>query len=199
MRAARRITEWGILGLTALMLLSLGWSAHRPYYNVAVAASVASEGATPRTEPAPTSSPAQETEEDFINPQALSHQRPETPQEKSRPLNSVPGEFVRLEPTSPLTVSPTGRLEFLAVVKNPHHTNWRVVGELRVLKGDGTEEILLKPRAVTLGKLQTLRLPAGFAAKRFPAGTTEFIAILRDLSGQEIDRARVTFTIEPSR
>lgn len=196
MRSARRLTEWGILGLVALMLLSLGWSAHRPYYNLAVAASVAAPSATTSTEPASASLPAPETEEDFINPQALSPQQPETPKE-SRP-SIIVGEFVRLEPITPLTVSATGRLEFLAIVKNPHNVNWRVVGELRVLKSDGTEEILLKPRAVTLGQLQTLRLPAGFSAKRFPAGPTEFIAILRDPSGQEIDRAHVTFTIKPS-
>ncbi len=193
MRHARTITEWSILGLTALMLLSLGWSAHRPYYNLAVAASVTSTTATAHPEPALIASPSQQIEDDFINPQAFSAQRTEA-QKESRPI--LPGESVRLAPITPLTVSATGRLEFIALVKNSQNADWRVVGELRVLKSDGTEDILLKPRAVTLRKFQTLRLPAGFAAKRFPAGPTEFIAILRNLSGQEIDRARVTFTIE---
>lgn len=194
MKRMRTITEWGILGLTALALLSLDWSAHRPYTAPAAVASAATMEASASSQP-------QETE-DFIDPKAFaSRARAQTVfAEFRRESNSVVlGESVQLEPTTPLAIPATGRLEFVATLRNPQATDRRVIGELRVTKSDGTVEILLKPRAVTLRKQQALRIPAGFTAKRFPAGQTQFVAILRDMSGQEIDRASVTFTIEPAR
>jgi len=80
---------------------------------------------------------------------------------------------------------------------NIQTSDWRVIGELYVTKGDGTSEKLFGPRAIRLGRAQTLRLPVGFAAKRFPPGTTQLIAVLKDHTGQIIDQAVLTFEIGP--
>ncbi len=195
MKRMRTIAEWGILGLTALALLSLGWSAQRPYTAPAAVASAATLEARASLQP-------QETEDDFIDPKTFASNQRETTafstETRTASNAAVLGEFVRLDPLTPLVIPATGRLEFVATLRNFQATDWRVIGELRVSKSDGTVEILLKPRAVTLRKHQTLRIPAGFAAKRFPSGQTQFVAILRDMSGQEIGRASVTFTIEPA-
>jgi hypothetical protein len=73
--------------------------------------------------------------------------------------------------------------------------DWRVIGELYVTKGDGMTERLFGPRAIRLGPAQTLRLPVGFGAKRFPPGPTQFMAVLKDQAGQVLDQAIITFEL----
>ncbi len=107
------------------------------------------------------------------------------------------GRAIRLEPSGALTVPRSGRIEFTATLVNIQASDWRVIGELYITKGDGTSEKIFGPRAIRLGRAQTLRLPVGFAATRFPPGPTQFIALLKDQAGQVIDRAVLTFTIEP--
>ncbi len=114
-------------------------------------------------------------------------------------LNSlvVPGELVNLQPAGSIVVTLTGTIQFIATLINPHSKAWSVMGELLVKKADGTTLTLLAPRQIRLGRGQTLRLPVGLPADpaTFPPGLNEFIAILRDLQGNLIDRASVTFIL----
>ncbi|MCX8103226.1 MAG: hypothetical protein N3E42_02125 [Candidatus Bipolaricaulota bacterium] len=146
---------------------------------------------------------------DFIDPLRFPARPPaERPVPRSKfPVQSsktietpaiIPGRAVRLEPLGSLTVPVSGRIEFAATLVNIQTSDWRVIGELYITKGDGTTEKLFGPRAIRLGRAQTLRLPVGFTVnpQRFPPGPTQFIAILKDQAGQVIDRAVLTFTIE---
>lgn len=211
------MAEWSVLGLTALALLSLGWSTYRPIE--APATIVHQAAAVPVTSLLQAQAP-EEIQKDFDQPR--DHPAPSPLQGEGRgegvatPTQQVAasvisaeritktspvvaGRFLSLNPTTPLTVPATGRLEFVATLNNSQPHDWRVVGELIVVKSDGTTETLLRPRVITIRGNQRLQIPAGFSAKRFPLGSTQFIAILRDQSGQEIDRATLTFTIEPAR
>jgi hypothetical protein len=148
---------------------------------------------------------------DFINPlrfparppakrivpsSKLQVQSSETEAPAHRPAPSViPGRAIRLEPKGSLTVSLSGRIEFIATLINIHKGDWRVIGELYVTKGDGMTERLFGPRAIRLGPAQTLRLPVGFGAKRFPPGPTQFMAVLKDQAGQVLDQAIITFEL----
>jgi hypothetical protein len=123
-------------------------------------------------------------------------QSSETEAPAHRPAPSViPGRAIRLEPKGSLTVSLSGRIEFIATLINIHKGDWRVIGELYVTKGDGMTERLFGPRAIRLGPAQTLRLPVGFGAKRFPPGPTQFMAVLKDQAGQVLDQAIITFEL----
>lgn len=108
----------------------------------------------------------------------------------------IPGRALRLDPKGSLTVPVLGRIEFVATLINIQTSDWRVIGELSVTKGDGITEKLFGPRAIRLGPTQRLRLPVGFTAQRFPPGPTQFLAVLKDQTGQVIDQAIITFRIE---
>lgn len=109
----------------------------------------------------------------------------------------VPGELVNLQPAGSIVVPLTGTIQFIATLINPHSKAWNVIGELLVKKADGTTLTLLAPRQIHLSKGQTLTLPVGLHAdpSTFSPGLNEFIAILRDLQGNLIDQASVTFIL----
>jgi len=109
----------------------------------------------------------------------------------------VPGELVNLQPTGSIVVPLTGTIQFIATLINPHSKAWNVIGELLVKKADGTTLTLLAPRQIHLSRGQTLTLPVGLSAdpSTFSPGLNEFIAILRDLQGNLIDQASVTFIL----
>lgn len=109
----------------------------------------------------------------------------------------VPGELVNLQPSGSIVVPLTGTIQFIATLINPHHKAWKVIGELLVKKADGSVLILLAPREIRLARGQTLTLPVGLPAdpSTFSPGLNEFVAILRDLQGNLIDQASVTFIL----
>lgn len=109
----------------------------------------------------------------------------------------VPGELVNLQPAGSIVVPLTGTIRFIATLINPHSKAWNVIGELLVKKADGTTLTLLAPREIHLSRGQMLRLPVGLPAdpSTFPPGLNEFVAILRDLQGNLIDQASVTFIL----
>ncbi|MCR4405090.1 MAG: hypothetical protein NUW06_07460 [Candidatus Acetothermia bacterium] len=109
----------------------------------------------------------------------------------------VPGNLITLKPTAPLEVSANGRIQFSAILVNQGDTALSLTGELIVIKGDGTTATLLPSYGVKLKAGQKIQLPVEFAVKswHFPPGRTEFLVILRDLEGEIIDRASVTFQI----
>lgn len=199
MNGKKRAQRWSVLVLMIGTAVLLGWSVSRPM---------------PPDKSAPSlqnSSREDALGNDFIDPQRfrISSARPpatERPAVAERPAGNslpqstpiVPGRAVRLDPISTLSVPLSGRIEFVATLINIQTSEWRVIGELYVAKGDGTTEKLFGPRSIRLGRAQTLRLPVGLAAtpKRFPPGPTQFIAILRDQAGEIIDQATVTFSIE---
>lgn len=199
MNGAQRTRRLGVLLLITATILSLGWSVSRPMPYLPQIAAASTE--SPHLHRALGQAP----ENDFIDPQrfripsarlpAMPEPSPSAAKEKS---SIVAGCAVRLDPAGSLTVPLSGRIEFVVTLKNIQTSDWRVIGELHVNKGDGTSEKLFGPRAIRLGRDQTLRLPVGFAAnpKRFPPGPTQFIAVLKDHSGQIIDQATVTFTLE---
>lgn len=208
MNGTKRAQQWSVLLLLIMTTLSLGGSVSRPMPHEGELAP-SEEGLTPSLQ---TSSREEDaSNDDFIDPQRFrtSSARPparpsvaESPAAADTPLSYsmpiVPGRAVRLDPVSPLNVPLSGQIEFVATLINIQTSDWRVIGELYVAKGDGTTEKLFGPRSIRLGRAQTLRLPVGFAATspRFPPGPTQFIAILRDQAGQIIDQATVTFSIE---
>lgn len=195
-----------------LTILLLGWSVSQPMpQHFAPPAPAAADQESYSTTTAVTAAIQKaDSGEDFIDPQRWKSsartpatERPsvaERPAGNSLPQSTpiVPGRAVRLDPISALSVPLSGRIEFVATLINIQMSDWRVIGELYVAKGDGTTEKLFGPRSIRLGRAQTLRLPVGFAAtpKRFPPGPTQFIAILRDQAGEIIDQATITFSIE---
>jgi hypothetical protein len=209
MKKTKRVQRWSVLVLIIATAVLMGWSVSRPMPRPLPALppgiALAQLSEAPRlSEP--------EDGSDFINPlrfparppakrivpsSKLQVQSSETEAPAHRPAPSViPGRAIRLEPKGSLTVSLSGRIEFVATLVNIQTDPWRVIGELYVTKGDGTSEKLFGPRAIQLGRAQTLRLPVGFTAKRFPPGTTQFMAVLKDQAGQVLDQAIITFTIE---
>lgn len=109
----------------------------------------------------------------------------------------VPGNLITLKPTAPFEVSADGRVQFSAILVNRGDTALSLTGELIVIKGDGTTATLLPSYGLKLKAGQKIQLPVELAVKswHFPPGRTEFLAILRDLQGEIIDRASVTFQI----
>lgn len=109
----------------------------------------------------------------------------------------VPGNLITLKPTAPFEVSADGRVKFSAILVNRGDTALSLTGELIVIKGDGTTATLLPSYGLKLKAGQKIQLPVELAVKswHFPPGRTEFLAILRDLQGEIIDRASVTFQI----
>lgn len=212
MKHTKRAQRGSVLLLIIAMMVLLGWSVSQP---MPQQPSALPPGTAPArlTEPAQSPSYNSGDGSDFIDPLRFPARPPahrpasssqfqvpslktENPERDAAPA-VIPGRAVRLEPLGALTVPISGRIEFTATLVNIQTSDWRVIGELYVTKGDGTSEKLFGPRAIRLGRAQTLRLPVGFAAKRFPPGTTQLIAVLKDHTGQIIDQAVLTFEIGP--
>ena len=208
MKHTKRAQRWNVLLLIVAMMVLLGWSVSQPMPQQPSAL-------PPETAPAKLTEPALSPHydsgdgSDFIDPLRFPARPPaerpvpsskfQVPSSKTPEESAIiPGRAVRLEPLGALTISTSGRIEFAATLVNIQTDDWRVIGELYVTKGDGTTEKLFGPRAIRLGRAQTLRLPIGFTAnpKRFPPGPTRFIAVLKDQTGQIVDRAVLTFTLE---
>jgi hypothetical protein len=117
--------------------------------------------------------------------------------EESEPSYYVPGNVVTLKPTTSFEISADDSIQFTAILSNQGDAALSLTGELIVIKGDGTTATLLPSRGLKLKAGQKIQLPVEFAVKswHFPPGKTEFLAILRDLQGEIIDRASVTFQI----
>jgi hypothetical protein len=172
MKKTKRIQRWSVLVLIIATAVLMGWSVSRPMPRPLPALppgiALAQLSEAPRlSEP--------EDGSDFINPLRFPARPPAkriVPSSKLQVQSSsvIPGRAIRLEPKGSLTVSLSGRIEFIATLINIHKGDWRVIGELYVTKGDGMTERLFGPRAIRLGPAQTLRLPVGFGAKRFPPG-----------------------------
>lgn len=109
----------------------------------------------------------------------------------------VPGDLVTLKPEASFEVSLDGNIKFTAILSNQSTEGLKLTGELIVVKGDGTTETLLPPRVLRLKAGQRIQIPVELALSswHFPPGETEFLAILRDLKGEIIDKASVTFRI----
>jgi hypothetical protein len=197
MKKTKRVQRWSVLVLIIATAVLMGWSVSRPMPRPLPALppgiALAQLSEAPRlSEP--------EDGSDFINPLRFPARPPAkriVPSSKLQVQSSsvIPGRAIRLEPKGSLTVSLSGRIEFIATLINIHKGDWRVIGELYVTKGDGMTERLFGPRAIRLGPAQTLRLPVGFGAKRFPPGPTQFIAVLKDQAGQVLDQAIITFEL----
>lgn len=118
--------------------------------------------------------------------------------EAERP-SFVPGRIVALrpDPDASFEVAADGSIKFTAILVNQGEEGLKLTGELIVIKGDGTTETLLAPRALRLKAGQRLQLPVELAVRTwgFPPGDVEFLAILRDLQGTIVDRASVSFKI----
>jgi hypothetical protein len=201
MKKTKRVQRWSVLVLIIATAVLIGWSVSRPMSRPlpalppGIALAQLSE-ASRLSEP--------EDGSDFINPLRFPARPPakrivqssetEAPAHRTA-LSVIPGRAIRLEPKGSLTVSLSGRIEFIATLINIHKGDWRVIGELYVTKGDGMTERLFGPRAIRLGPAQTLRLPVGFGAKRFPPGPTQFMAVLKDQAGQVLDQAIITFEL----
>ncbi len=224
MQKTKRAQRWNVLLLIVAMTVMMGQassqtSSGQASLDVHLRQSLAGEGEQSRrslvapanlAEPAHSSYTANlEDGSDFIDPLRFPARPPaerpvpsskfQVPSSKTPEESAIiPGRAVRLEPLGALTISTSGRIEFAATLVNIQTDDWRVIGELYVTKGDGTTEKLFGPRAIRLGRAQTLRLPIGFTAnpKRFPPGPTRFIAVLKDQTGQIVDRAVLTFTLE---
>jgi hypothetical protein len=197
MKKTKRVQCWSVLVLIIATAVLMGWSVSRPMPRPLPALppgiALAQLSEAPRlSEP--------EDGSDFINPLRFPARPPAkriVPSSKLQVQSSsvIPGRAIRLEPKGSLTVSLSGRIEFIATLINIHKGDWRVIGELYVTKGDGMTERLFGPRAIRLGPAQTLRLPVGFTAKRFPPGPTQFMAVLKDQAGQVLDQAIITFEL----
>jgi hypothetical protein len=197
MKKTKRVQRWSVLVLITATAVLMGWSVSRPmprqFPALPPGIALAQLSEAPRlSEP--------EDGSDFINPLRFPARPPAkriVPSSKLQVQSSsvIPGRAIRLEPKGSLTVSLSGRIEFIATLINIHKGDWRVIGELYVTKGDGMTERLFGPRAIRLGPAQTLRLPVGFGAKRFPPGPTQFMAVLKDQAGQVLDQAIITFEL----
>jgi multidrug efflux pump subunit AcrA (membrane-fusion protein) len=212
MKHTKRVQRWSVLLLMIGTTVIMGWSVSRPMPQQFPALPPGIALAKLTASPQPHSSLDGGDGSDFIDPLRFPARSPadrtvpsskfpvpSSETEASTPRTAspvIPGRAIRLEPKGSLTVSLSGRIEFVATLANIQTSDWRVIGELYVTRGDGMSEKLFGPRAIRLGRAQTLRLPVGFAAKRFSPGPTKFIAILKDQDGQVIDQATVTFTIE---
>lgn len=208
MKKTKRAQRGSILLLIIAMMVLMGWSVSQPMPQQPSAL-------PPRIAPANLTEPAQFPHDngdgsDFIDPQRFPARPPaQRPVPSSKfPVPSlqklqesavIPGRAVRLDPKGSLNVPPAGRIEFIVTLTNLETKDWQVIGELYVTKGDGRTEKLFGPRAIRLGPAQTLRLPVGFAANptRFPPGSTQFLAVLKDQNGKAIDQAIIVFSVEP--
>lgn len=199
MKKTKRAQRWSVLLLIIGATVLMWWSVSRPMPQQfpALPPGIALAKLTARPQP---QDPLDFGDgSDFIDPLRFPARPPaEIVHAKTREAPAIlPGRAIRLEPSGALTIPSSGRIEFTATLVNIQASGWRVIGELYINKGDGTSEKLFGPRAIRLGRTQTLRLPVSFAANRFPPGPTQFIALLKDKDGQIIDRAVLTFTIEP--
>jgi len=92
-----------------------------------------------------------------------------------------------------------GTFQFLAHLENPHRDKtWRVQVEATVTHEDGSTRTAIKPRAILRFPGQTLELPVKVKARqpRYQPGLTLFTALIKDMSGQIIDQATITFNLE---
>jgi hypothetical protein len=208
MKKTKRVQRWSVLVLIIATAVLMGWSVSRPMPRPLPALppgiALAQLSEAPRLSSLedgsdfidPLRFPARPPAKRIVPSSKLQVQSSETEAPAHRPAPSViPGRAIRLEPKGSLTVSLSGRIEFIATLINIHKGDWRVIGELYVTKGDGMTERLFGPRAIRLGPAQTLRLPVGFGAKRFPPGPTQFMAVLKDQAGQVLDQAIITFEL----
>jgi len=208
MKKTKRVQRWSVLVLIIATTVLIGWSVSRPMPRPLPALppgiALAQLSEAPRlSEPEdgsdfinPLRFPARPPAERIVPSSKLQVQSSETGVSAHRTaLSVIPGRAIRLEPKGSLTVSLSGRIEFIATLANIQTDNWRVIGELYVIKSDGITEKLFGPRAIRLGPAQTLRLPVGFGAKRFPPGPTQFMAVLKDQAGQVLDQAIITFEL----
>lgn len=117
--------------------------------------------------------------------------------EKNRAPIHVPGNLVTLQPEGLFEVPLDGDIKFTVILINRSTERCKLTGELIITKGDGTTETLLAPRAVKLKAGQKIQLPVvlGVSSWHLPPGETEFLAILRDMKGEIIDKASATFKI----
>ena len=107
------------------------------------------------------------------------------------------GQLISLERQSPQTLPLGDKMEFLATLTNHTQGGLKLVAEVIVIKGDGSQETLIPSYPVQLGRGKEFRVPFAMAAKgtRFAPGVTQFIAFLRDAQGDLVDRASITFML----
>ncbi len=207
MKKTKQAQRWSVLLLIMGTTVLMGWSVSRPMpqhlsvLSPALAESYESPHASNTWDGSdfidPLRFPARPPAERTVPSSKFQVPRLESETEASaHRAQVIPGRALRLEPKGSLTVSASGRIEFVATLINIQTSDWRVIGELYVTKGDGITEKLFGPRAIRLGPAQRLRLPVGLAATRFPQGPTQFLAVLKDQTGQVIDQAIITFRIE---
>ncbi len=211
MKKTKRAQRWSVLVLLIGTTVIMGWSVSRPMpqYSPALPSGIALAKLTASPQPQnsldfgdgsdfidPLRFPARPPAERTVRSSKFEVQSSKIEKKKAEPA-IIPGRAIRLEPRGALTVPASGRIEFIATLVNIQAGDWRVIGELYVTRGDGTSEKLFGPRAIRLGRAQTLRLPVSFAARRFPSGPTQLIALLKDQDGHIVDRAVLTFTIVP--
>lgn len=107
------------------------------------------------------------------------------------------GRFIALQRKSPQALFSGDKMKFVATLVNSTQARWNLVAEVLVNKSDGSQETLISHYKLHLNKGKQLRVPMAMSAKpsRFPPGLTQFVAFLRDPSGQIIDRASISFVV----
>jgi len=107
------------------------------------------------------------------------------------------GRFIALQRKSPQALFSGDKMKFVATLVNSTQARWNLVAEVVVNKSDGSQETLISHYKLHLNKGKQLRVPMAMSAKpnRFPPGLTQFVAFLRDPSGQIIDRASISFVV----
>lgn len=107
------------------------------------------------------------------------------------------GVLIALERKSPQTITLGGKIQFTATLVNRTDAHLRLIAEVVVLKGDGSQETLISGYPLQLSVGKEFRVPFGIAAEppRFAPGLTQFIAFLHDAQGELVDRASITFML----
>ncbi len=110
----------------------------------------------------------------------------------------VPGKHLKLTPQkSQGAISLPGVIQFLAELKNPYNHFWQVRVEATVTHADGSTKPAITSRVIWLLPGQTLKLPIKFRARepRYQPGLTLFEAFIKDMNGNLLDQASITFTL----
>jgi len=111
----------------------------------------------------------------------------------------VVGKAIQLLPIGPTEISllNNGQIRFVATLTNERNTLWHITVTGTVELSDGSKVTVLRPHSLWMVPGQKLRLPVALTAdpQRFPAGWTQFKALLSDDQGQIIDQASISFLL----
>ena len=112
------------------------------------------------------------------------------------------GKHIKLLPKdSGPVISFPSTFQILAQLENPYPNKpWRVQVEATVTHQDGSMLTAVKKRAILLFPGQSIELPIKVKANapRYQPGVTLFTALIKDMSGQIIDEAKITFQFQVS-